>query len=91
MGFVKTMDLSAQGITQKILEVLQPLELDPSLCVGFCCNGALVMSGHRGGVQVLLKETFSKAIYVHCNFHRLNLVLALLPKHPGMLAPFLTL
>ena len=75
VGFVATPDLSAKGISEKILEVLEPLELDPALCVGFCFDGASVMSGHRGGVQVILKETFPKAIYVHCNSHRLNLVL----------------
>ena len=33
------------------------------------------MSGERGEVQALLKSMFPKAIYVHCNSHRLNLVL----------------
>ncbi|CAK6969183.1 zinc finger MYM-type protein 1-like, partial [Scomber scombrus] len=75
LGFVKTADLSAQGISRRILEILEPLGLDPSLCVGFCFDGASVMSGHRGGVQAILKETFPKAVYVHCNSHRLNLVL----------------
>lgn len=33
------------------------------------------MSGNKGGVQVILKKTFPHAVYVHCNSHRLNLVL----------------
>lgn len=68
------------------VEVLQPLEWAPSLW--FCCDGASVMSGHRGGVQVLLKETFSKAVYLHCNSHRLNLVLCTAAKAPGHVSTF---
>ena len=48
MGFVEATDLSAQELSQKILEVLRPIELDPTLCVGFCFDGASVMSGHGG-------------------------------------------
>ncbi|CAM4577289.1 unnamed protein product [Leuciscus chuanchicus] len=33
LGFVKTADLSVQGISQRILEILESLELDPSLCI----------------------------------------------------------
>jgi hypothetical protein len=40
--FMETADLSAQGISLKILEVFQPLEFDPTMCVGF--DGASVMS-----------------------------------------------
>lgn len=46
------------------------------------------MSGHRGGVQVLLKEFFSKAVYVHCNSHLLNLVLCTAAKVSGNVTTF---
>ena len=75
VGFLDTADMTARGITEKILEIIAPLALDPKLCVGLCCDGASVMSGYKGGVQALLKETFPSAVYVHCNSHRLNLVL----------------
>lgn len=88
IGLVETAEMSAVGISQRILEVIDPLGLDPSLCVGICLDGASVMSGHRGGVQVLLKETFSKAVYVHCNSHRLNLVLCTAAKVSGHVATF---
>ncbi len=87
-GLVKTADLSAQGISQRIHEILEPLGLDPSLCVGFCFDGASVMSGHRGGVQSILKETFPKAVYVHCNSHRLNLVLCAAAESSGHVSTF---
>lgn len=90
LGFAKTADLSAQGILQRILEILEPLGLDPSLCVGFCFDGASVMSGHRGGVQSILKETFAKAVYVHCNSHRLNLVLCAAAESSGHVSTFFT-
>lgn len=32
VGFADTADMSADGISRKILEVLEPLELYPSLC-----------------------------------------------------------
>lgn len=50
-----TSDLSTSGISEKILQVIEPLQLDPSLCVGFSFDGASVMSGNKGGVHVILK------------------------------------
>lgn len=46
------------------------------------------MSGHKGGVQFILKGTFPKAIYVHCNSHRLNLVLCTAAKASGHVSTF---
>lgn len=80
VGFVAIEDMSATAISRKILEVIEPLQLDPSLCVGFSFDGAAVMSGNKGGVQAILKETFPRAVYIHCNSHRLNLVLATVSK-----------
>ncbi len=64
IGFMNTSDLTAAGISEKILQLLEPLELDPLLCVGLCFDGAAVMSGNHGGVHVILKRTFPNAIYV---------------------------
>lgn len=80
IGFLDTCDMTAAAISEKILEVLAPLNLDPDLCVGFCFDGASVMSGAKGGVQSILKRTFPLAIYVHCSSHRLNLVLSSVAK-----------
>lgn len=41
---------------------------------------------HRGGVQVHLAKAFSKGVYVHCNSHRLNLVLCTAAKVSGDVA-----
>uniref|UniRef100_A0A3B4VA62 TTF-type domain-containing protein n=1 Tax=Seriola dumerili TaxID=41447 RepID=A0A3B4VA62_SERDU len=84
LGFVETANMTAEAISAKILEV-EPLQLDPALCVGFGFDGASVMSGNRGGVHVILKKTFPHAVYVHCNSHRLNLVLCTAAKvSPGI-------
>lgn len=53
VGFVETQDMKAGAISGRILEVLEPLQLDPSLCVGFGFDGASVMSGNKGGVHVI--------------------------------------
>ncbi len=42
IGFMNTSDLTAAGISEKILQLLEPLELDPLLCVGMCFDGAAV-------------------------------------------------
>ncbi|GAA6096600.1 vWFA and Collagen domain-containing protein [Tachysurus ichikawai] len=39
-GFVETGDTSAEGIALKILQILEPIELDSGLCVGFGFDGA---------------------------------------------------
>ncbi len=88
IGFMNTSDLTAAGISEKILQLLEPLELDPLLCVGMCFDGAAVMSGNHGGVHVILKRTFPNAIYVHCCSHRLNLVLSTVASASGHISTF---
>ena len=61
---VATDNMTAVAIAQKILEVVAHFGLDPSLCVAFGFDGALVMSGHKGGVQAILKGTFEYTVYV---------------------------
>jgi hypothetical protein len=38
-------------------------------------DGTPKMSGKHGGVAAIIKEIATKALYVHCHAHRLNLVL----------------
>lgn len=47
VGFVETDNMTAAAISAKILEVPEPLQLDPGLCVGFGFDGASVMSPLR--------------------------------------------
>lgn len=36
IGFLYTCDMTADAISEKILEVLAPLNLNPELCLEFC-------------------------------------------------------
>lgn len=74
MGFVATHDLISGAISNKILEILEPLQLDPELCVGFSVDSASLMAGSKGVVQEVLEGIFPHAVYTQCNSHRLNLV-----------------
>ena len=76
VGFVETSELDAVGLSAKIIDVLQPLNLDPLKCAGFGFDGASVMAGIHGGVAVHLKQIFKNALYIHCHSHRLNLCLS---------------
>ncbi|KAK0136977.1 Zinc finger MYM-type protein 1 [Merluccius polli] len=68
VGLVATDNMTAVAIAKNILKVVATFGLDPSLCVGFGFDGASVMSGHKGGVQAILKGTFENAV--------LNLILS---------------
>mgnify|MGYP003502848750 FL=1 len=85
--------MNAQTIADKIVELMRPLELDPSLCVGQGYDGASVMAGKDGGVQKLIKDVgYHSAVYVHCASRRLNLVLSSTAEHyPEVKAFFDTL
>ena len=63
-------------IANKIKDVLSQLGLDISDCRGQGYDGASNMSSNRVGVQALIKQDAPKAVYMHCNGHCLNLVIA---------------
>nr|XP_033815478.1 zinc finger MYM-type protein 1-like [Geotrypetes seraphini] len=83
VGFVDTAHMKANEISDKIIKVLRVFELDPELCIGFSFDGLSMMSGDKGDAYIILKRTFWRAIYVHCNSQCLNLVLHTASKaHP---------
>ncbi|KAI6646225.1 Zinc finger MYM-type protein 1-like [Oopsacas minuta] len=86
IGFIELKDMDAGTISEKLIELLKPFELDPLKCVGQGYDGASVMSGIHGGVQARMKGAgYRNATYVHCASHRLNLVLAATAeRHPLM-------
>ncbi|XP_077291335.1 zinc finger BED domain-containing protein 5-like [Arctopsyche grandis] len=43
-------------------------------CVGLCTDGAHSMSGHKAGLQALVKKKAPHAIWTHCMLHRAALV-----------------
>ena len=75
--FIELQGMDAGTISEKLIKLLQPFELEPLKCVGQGYDGASVMSGIHGGVQARMKRAgYRNATYVHCASHRLNLVLA---------------
>ena len=47
--------MDAGTISEKLIKLLQPFELDPLKCVRQGCDGVSVMSGRHGGVQAKLQ------------------------------------
>lgn len=74
ISFVDVRDRTAHGLTTVLLHELELFNLKDKL-IAQAYDGAAVMSGSRGGVQVLMKEHFPHAQYIHCYAHQLNLVL----------------
>ena len=75
ISFGSTENCTAQGISNEILARLANLGLPIKNCMGQDYDGASVMAGYKGGVQVFIREKDPSAIYVHCASHALNLVL----------------
>ncbi|XP_022160087.1 zinc finger MYM-type protein 1-like [Myzus persicae] len=68
-------DRSADGLLKHVIDIVNRYELKHKL-VAQTYDGAAVMSGHVGGLQVKVKELYPKALFVHCFSHSLNLVLS---------------
>lgn len=91
IGFFYAKELNASSLSEYILEALRNINVSISDCVSQCYDGASVMSGRCNGVAAKLQEKNSKAIYVHCHAHRLNLVLVDTAKSVVLAANFFTL
>lgn len=73
IGLVQLPNTKALTIFNTIKDVLIRCSLPLDLCRGQAFDGAANMSGLRNGVQALMKKEQSKALYVHCLAHSLNL------------------
>ena len=67
-------DRRASAIAQYVLGILQKFNCVEKL-VAQTYDGASVMSSELNGVQAKIKEHVSKAMFLHCYAHKLNLVL----------------
>ena len=77
LGFVPCKKgLTGDAVATTIKEFLHDLNLPIDDCRGQGYDGAGNMAGRLSGVAAKLQETNEKALYVHCNSHRLNLCVA---------------
>lgn len=75
LGLFQLPDTRAATIFSAIKHILIRCTLPISQCRGQAFDGASNMSGPNNGVQALVKGENSKALYVHCLAHSLNLCL----------------
>ena len=75
VGYTHATQLNATALSEYILQVISEMQLDIKGCVSQCYDGASVMSGECAGVSAKILERNTKAVYIHCCAHRLNLAL----------------
>ena len=75
LGLYAMASETAEHITQVILDILIRCNLDIKYCRGQGYDGAPTMAGHISGVSARIKSLCSKAFFVHCNAHSLDLAL----------------
>jgi hypothetical protein len=75
IGLYEISRQNAPTITEAILDALTRCGLDINNCRGQSYDGASNMAGIYGGVSALILKQQSKAVYVHCNAHCLDLAI----------------
>ena len=77
MGFIQCDEgVSGEAISEKIVQGTEKLSLDMSLCHGQGYDGAGNMAGRCSGAAARIQAKYTKAPYVHCGSHALNLAVA---------------
>ena len=74
LGFVELTAMDAKSIASAIDSFVKKAGVDPQKCVGQGYDGCSTMAGKDGGVQKILREEYTRALYFHCASHKLNLV-----------------
>ncbi|XP_050065451.1 zinc finger MYM-type protein 1-like [Aphis gossypii] len=73
LKFITINSLTGCDLAESILNGLNSCEINLDYLYGQGYDGASNMSGQFKGVQVIIKNKYPKAIYVHCAAHSLNL------------------
>jgi len=74
LGYVPIDDRTAEGLANTIMVNAVQSGLNMEKCVGQGYDGCSTMAGKEGGVQAIIRRKYTKAVFVHCSSHRLNLV-----------------
>lgn len=72
--FINLKDRTAVGMRDVIFTEIGDF-IKPTQLIAQTYDGAASMSGVNGGVQILMKEMFPCAHFVHCYAHQINLIL----------------
>lgn len=91
LGVTPLKDLNAIALFSHIKVVLSKCKIDINKCVAQTYDGANVMRGSMNGNQALFKKEVPQAVYIHCNNHRLNLVLVDVVKNVEVVDHFFNL
>ena len=75
LGLYSTDNTSSQNLFDIITDILMRFNLPISDCRGQCYDGAANMAGVYNGVRAKFTVVETKAVFVHCLAHSLNLVL----------------
>jgi hypothetical protein len=73
-GFLHITDSTGSGLVEAFSNVFDMTKLDLENCRGQCYDNGANMRGRYKGVQSLIKERHSRAFYVPCANHMLNLM-----------------
>ncbi|CAF4138421.1 unnamed protein product [Rotaria magnacalcarata] len=73
LGFYELSRQNAEAIVEAIFDILTRCGLNISDCRGQSYDGTSSMSGIHGDVSALVLRRQSKAFFVHCNVHCLDL------------------
>ncbi len=73
--YVDVDDIKGQTLAAAIVSCLTRLGIDIMDCRAQTYDGASNMSGQFNGVQAHIRDMQSKAVFIHCCSHRLNLSL----------------
>ena len=72
-GFYETSITSSDVIYAIVKDVLLRFQFPINKCRGQCYDGAANVSGHISGLRTKILQDESRATYVHCRAHKLNL------------------
>ena len=72
-GLYETSTITSDALFTILKDVLLRMQLDITKCRGQCYDGAADVSGHVTGLRSKVLKEESRAIYVHCRAHKLNL------------------
>ncbi|CAG9815531.1 unnamed protein product [Phaedon cochleariae] len=76
LQFIPVSDVTGAGLANSICNAMIEVGLDVKYLVSQGYDGASAMSGALRGAQAIVRESYPKALYVHCSSHCFNLALS---------------